>query len=243
LPTFQRFLDAIIGSSDNPALITREMMQGLTEHCAHIVRESRWDGRSEEIREEEAQLETLKRPAQRAAMRDRLAAIWGVPVSELPMDQPPPVAPQARYREVLSSGDPLDAVYWDLREFLLRDQGDRLRKCPVCKRYFVQVTARVRTYCDTPCRLTASPTRRARNAEYQQQYQERRIRDDLQKVRRAKDELWKTGVAALKLSWVLETAGISSRRWTSLRQWEIGQYEKPQVTDLTRRERPLARSG
>jgi hypothetical protein len=112
-------------------------------------------------------------------------------------------------------------VSWDLREFLLREQPNRLRNCPVCQYYFVQGTAQVQTYCDTPCRLKANPTRRARNAEYQQRLQEKRIRDDLQKVRRAKDQLWKSGIPALDLSWGLETAGISLCRWTTLRQWEI----------------------
>jgi hypothetical protein len=246
-PTVHQYLDAIIESRDNPERITRAMMQRVTDYCADIKCESRWDGTPAKIREQEAQQNTLKRPAQWAAVCERLAALWDEPVSrllpELPLDPPPPVTPPDRYHETWTASHPLAAIYWDLREFFQRSQPERLRKCPVCQRFFVQVTKRVQTYCDTPCRLKANLTRRERNAEYRRRYEEQRIRRDLRKVQTAKDSLGQTSERELQLSWVLQEADISKRRWTTLRQWEIAQYGKPQVTDLTRRVRPLARSS
>jgi Family of unknown function (DUF6076) len=184
----------------------------------------------------------MRAPDVLAAMKASLVAS-GAPESELLIIPPRPRTPSDRYHETWTPSDPLDAVYWDLREFFRRGQRERLRKCPVCHRYFVQVTARGQTYCDGPCRLKANLTRPTRTAEYKRRHYNKLVREDLQKVRQAKDHLREIGATALDLSWVLETAGISSRRWTSLRQWEIEQYGKPQVTDITRRARPLARSG
>jgi Family of unknown function (DUF6076) len=231
-PGFHQFLDAIIGSRDKPTLITREMMQTLTEHCAHMVLESRWDWTPAKIREQEAQRDTMKAAARRAAMRDRLAAKWGVPESELPIVPPPPRTPPPRYHEKWTPTDPLDGFYWDLREFLRRGQPERLQKCPVCQRYFVQVTARSQTYCDTPCRLKGNATQRERNAAYVRRHREKQIRADLSKVREAKVQLRAVGAKELELKWVLEEAGITKRRYNTLRQWEQKRYGKPRATAL-----------
>lgn len=233
-PVFRSFLACIIAAQDTPASLTWESMQTLTEHCLHVQLESRWDGRPEKVRQRAAQRYTDESPAMVAAVRSRLVA-QGVPESELPLVTLTPRRPPDRYHETWTPQDPLDALYWDLREFLRRGKPERLHRCPTCGRYFVQMTARTQTYCDAPCRIKANPTRRAHNAEYQRRHREGKIRDDLRKVRAAKGRLRTAGVETLKLEWVLEEAGVTKRRWTSLRKWETTQYGEPRATDLTKR--------
>jgi hypothetical protein len=236
--TFQQFLDAIIGSRDKPTLITREMMQTLTQHCADIVLESRWDSRPANLREQEAQRDTMKAAARLAAMRDRLAAKWGVPESEHPIVQPPPKTPPNRYHETWTPSDPLDGVYWDLREFLRRGQPERLQKCPVCQCYFVRVTARLQTYCGTPCRLKGNHTkeRKEQNAQHQRErralVKKRAIENDLKKVREAKKRLKDENLREFDLTMVLNKSGITERRWNTLQRWEVTHHGKPRVTVL-----------
>jgi hypothetical protein len=135
------------------------MMQAVTARCADIVLESRWYGVPAKVLEVVAQPDTVRAPARRAAMRDHLAAKWGVPESELSII-PPPLRPLPdRYHETYTSQNPLNWVYWNLREFLRRGQLERLRKCQVCQRYFVQKTVRAQTYCQTQCRLKADITK------------------------------------------------------------------------------------
>lgn len=184
---FQALLDGIITGTVAPG-----RLQGLTEHCAHLVIQSHWVGP------------------------------WPVELRSF-----------LRYEEVIRAQDPLDGIYGELREYLRRGGESRLKKCPVCSRYFVQATARAQTYCETSCQLKGNPTRQARNAAYQRQHRARdrakRIRADLTKVREAKSRLGQDP----RLESVLEEAGIGQRRWTTLRQWEINQYGKSRVTDLT----------
>ena len=42
------------------------------------------------------------------------------------------------------------------------------------------------------------------------------------------------GRTDLDLQSVIEEAGISGRRWISLRRWEEKEYGRPRTTDLTR---------
>jgi hypothetical protein len=236
-PAFHRFLDAIIGSRDKPTLITREMMQTLTQHCAEMVLESRWDWTPAKIREQEAQQDTVK-AAGLAAMRDRLAAKWGVLESELPIAPPPPRTPPPRYHEKWTPTDPLAGFYWDLREFLRRGQPERLQKCPVCQHYFVRVTARPQTYCGTPCRLKANHTkeRQEQNARYQREHRrvvrKRAIENDLKRVREAKRRLRDGNLQELDLTLVLDESGITERRWNTLQRWEVTNNVKHRVTVL-----------
>jgi hypothetical protein len=212
------------------------MMQTLTEYCAHIVRESRWDRTSDQIRERDVQRETMNTPASWAAMLDRLAAKWSVSKSELLIVRPPPRTPPPRYHETWPPSDPLDGVYWDLREFLRRGQPERWQKCPVCQRYFVQVTARSQTYCDPPCRHKGNATQRERNAAYQREYRalchKRKIKVLVDQVEEAKKRRRDIGVRELELTWVLQEAGIGKRQWDMLRRWEIEYHGKPRVTAL-----------
>jgi hypothetical protein len=231
-PAFQQFLDAIIGSHDKPTLITQEMLHTLTQHCAHMMLQSRWDWTPAKIREQEAREEPVKATAKWPAIRDRLAAKWGGAASELPNVQLLPRTPPPRYHEKWTSTDPLDWFYWDLREFLRRGQPERLQKCPVCQRYFVQVTARSQTYCDTPCRLKGNATAREQNATYVRRHREKQIRADLNKLREAQARLRAEGEKELELTWVLEEAGITKRRYNTLRQWEQHRYGKPRATGL-----------
>jgi hypothetical protein len=165
-------------------------------------------------------------------MRDRLAAKWGVAVSGLPIVPPPPRTPPSRYHEKWTSTDPLDWFYWDLWKFLRHGQPERLQKCPVCQRYFIQVTAQSQAYCDTPCRLKGDATTREQNARNVQRHREKQIRADLNKVREAKARLRAEGEKEFEFTWVLEEAGITKRRYNALRQWEQQQYGKPRATAL-----------
>jgi Family of unknown function (DUF6076) len=224
---FRTFLDAIIDSRDKPALLTPELMRTLSEHCHHVQVESRWDGSPEPVR---------RRSAQRYADREGLAktlAVKGYQITPTAGD----VTPPSRYHEFLIPADPLDGLYWELREFLRAGGGERLQQCPVCQRYFVLATARSQQYCATACRLKDNATRKAHNARYQQEFRARQreveIKADLHAIGEAKAQLLKVGKDEPNLSWVLEEAGLSKRRWTRARQWEIQRYGKPRATELT----------
>jgi hypothetical protein len=82
------------------------------------------------------------------------------------------------------------ASYWSLGKFLRLGGEQRLRKCPVCLRYFIQPTARLQTHCGDACRLKSDPNRREANAEYQRRHRgtlrEMLIQKDLKKVKEAK---------------------------------------------------------
>ena len=51
-----------------------------------------------------------------------------------------------------------------------------------------------------------------------------------------KMELRAMGEKALKESWVLETAEIHPRCWTTLKRWELQRYGEQRITDLSRSE-------
>jgi hypothetical protein len=225
---FRTLLDAVIGSRHKPALLTPELMRTLSEHCNHVQLESRWDGSPEVLRRQSAQSY-----ADRQQLPEMLAA-KGYQIAPRATAAVPP----SRYHESQLPMDPLDGLYWELREFLRAGGADRLQRCPVCERYFVQVTARAQTYCDTPCRLKDSATRKAHNTRYQQEFRARQreveIKADLNAIGKAKAQLWKEGADELDLSLVLEKAGLSKRRWTRARQWEIQRYGKTRATDLTK---------
>jgi hypothetical protein len=138
------------------------------------------------------------------------------------------------YFERLRVHDPLDGLYWELQGFLRLGGEQRLRKCRVCQRHFVQSTSRPQTYCAPACRLEGDPNRREANQEYQRRHRERGIRKDLNAVKEAKARLRAQGETDLALRSVLEAAHLSSRRWTSLRQWEEKHHGRPRVTDLTK---------
>jgi len=143
-----------------------------------------------------------------------------------------------KYYEYMQIRDPLDGLYWQLREFLRLGGEQRLRKCPVCLRYFIQPTARLQTHCGDACRLKSNPNRRKANAEYQRRHRgtqrEMLIQKDLKKVKEGKARLRAEGRTDLDLQPVIDEAGISERRWISLRRWEEKEYGRPRTTDLTR---------
>jgi hypothetical protein len=225
---FRMFLDAIINSRDKPALLTPELMRLLTEHCNHIGLESRWDGSPEFVR---------RQSAQRYADREKLAEVLAAKEYQIEA-KALPVAPPLRYREYLTPSDPLDGFDWELREFLRAGGSERLQRCLVCQRYFVQVTTRAQKYCDTPCRLKDNPTRKARNVLYQRDYRarqrEKEIKADLAAIRQAKAQIRENDAGEFDLSWVLEQAELSKRRWTRAQRWEIQRYGKARETDLTK---------
>ena len=223
---FRTFLDAVIDGRDRPALLTPELMRALTEHCSHVRLESRWDGSPEPVRRQSAQ-----GYADHRGLAEVLAAKGYRLTPTVAAPRLPP-----RYHEGLTPQDPLDGLYWEIREFLRAGGGERLRRCPVCHRYFVQATARAQRYCATACRLRGSATRKARNTHYQQAFRARQreveITADLQAIGKAKATLRAEGADELSLALVIEKAGLSKRRWTRARQWEIQHYGKPQVTEI-----------
>jgi hypothetical protein len=114
-----------------------------------------------------------------------------------------PANSSLQYYERSSIQDPLDGIYWELREFLRLGGEQRLRKCPVCERFFIQSTARPATYCDRKCRLNSDPSRREDDAEYHRRYRKKRreklIQENLEKVQGAKARLRAPGEKHLKL--------------------------------------------
>jgi len=215
---FRAFLDALIAGQP-----TQEHMEVLTTHCNHIVCRSSWDMQSEARRRAAAQAYSNPDPAAYEAFRETLLAKGHALRAHPPQRTRPP-----RYFESMTPQDPLDALYWDLREFLRRGKPERLQQCPACRRYFVQATARAQTYCDTTCRLKANPTRREKNPVYVKRHREKQIRMDLQRIRKAKNALRRATVSD-----ILETTGIGKRRWNTLHRWEVERYGYPKVTDLT----------
>ena len=137
-----------------------------------------------------------------------------------------------KYFEYLQIEDPLDGLYWQLRQFLRLGGEKRLRKCPVCQRYFIQTSARPQTYCVRTCRLNSNPKRREDNKETQRKRRERLIQEDLKRIQEAKARLRAWGELDLEL--VFEEAKINKWRWASLRRREEKEYGRPRVTDLTR---------
>jgi hypothetical protein len=138
-----------------------------------------------------------------------------------------------KYYEYMQIEDPLDGLYWQLREFLRLGGEQRLRKCPVCEHFFIQSTARPQTYCIRKCRLNSNPSRREDNQESQRKHREKLIQEDLKRGQEAKARLRALGEEDLALEWVLEEAKINKWRWTSLRRWEEKKYGRPCITDLT----------
>jgi hypothetical protein len=215
-PWFQAFLNALIAGQP-----TREHMEVLATHCNHIVCRSSWDRTPEAERIAAAQRYNDR--ARYEAFRQRRLA-----QGRTLFEPPPQRTPLPRYFEVMTPQDPLDGLYWELREFLRRGQPERLHQCPACGRYFVQATARAQTYCGTTCRLKANPTRREKNPEYVKRHREGKVREELQRVREAKKTL-----GSYTLADILKATGISKRRWNTLQKWEVEQYRRPRVTDLT----------
>jgi hypothetical protein len=166
--------------------------------------------------------------------------------------------PSLQSYERMRIQDPLDGIYWSLGKFLRLGGEQRLRKYPVCLRYFIQPTARLQTHCGDVCRLKSDPNRREANAEYQRRHRgklrEMLIQKDLKKVKEAKARLRALGEEDAELRWVLEEAKawlralgkedlalelvleeakIGKKRWTSLRRWEEKEYGTPRITDLS----------
>jgi Family of unknown function (DUF6076) len=143
-----------------------------------------------------------------------------------------------QYYEYMQIHDPLDGLYWQLREFLRLGGEQRLRKCPVCKHFFIQATARPATYCNRKCRLNSDPSRREADADYHRRYRKKRreklIQENLEKVQEAKARLRALGEEHLALGWVLEEAKIGKKRWNSLRRYEVEHYGESRATDLAR---------
>lgn len=212
---FQGFLKALIAGQP-----TEQQMEVLTTHCNHIGCQSSWDGRPEAVRIAAAQ--RYNDLTGYEAFRQTLLAKGHT----LP-EHPPQRTPSPRYFESMKPEDPLDSLYWDLREFLRRGHPERLQQCPACGRFFVQTTARAQTYCGTTCRLKANPTRRAKNLEYVKLHREKSIRTDLQRIREAKNAL-----GSYTLTDILEVTGIGKRRWSTLQKWEIEQDGHPKITAL-----------
>jgi len=146
---------------------------------------------------------------------------------------PPTPSP---YLRRINAQDPLDELYWELDQFLDQDGQRRLRKCPQCGRYFVQRTARVQTYCSTPCRRKANPTERTQNATYQRRHRairrEKQIKADLKRVGEIKQAFMTEMSESPMAEDVLERLHIGRRRWNRLVNWEIAQYGHPRDTDL-----------
>jgi hypothetical protein len=161
-------------------------MQTITEYCGHVWLNSRWDRAPDKVREQAAQRYTERTSTLIATVRARCVAA-GVPESELPTVALAPRKPPDRYFESWTPRDPLDPIYWNLREFFRHGQLWRLHRCPVGQRYFVQGTRREQWYCAPSSGVKRTPPQK--NAEYQRQRREARIEQDLGKIRQAKKAL------------------------------------------------------
>src|SRR5262249_26989171 len=148
---FQRLLDALIAGHPTP-----EQMQVITEHLQHVQPKRSWDGSPAQVREQAAR--GYEDPVVWEAMRQGLLAKGHGDIGGPPRRHPP-----SRYIQRINARDPLDGLYWELDQFLAPDGQHRLRKCPHCRRYFVQATARRQTYCKTSCQQKANPTKARKN--------------------------------------------------------------------------------
>jgi hypothetical protein len=142
---------------------------------------------------------------------------------------------QGYYVELRHVQDPLDTLYLQLRQFLLVGGDRRLRRCPVCQRYFVQRTDRAQTYCGTACGQQAYRANRPYNAEkmraYRARTREQRNSQDFRRVREVKKRLRDRG-EPLVLDDILHATGLSHQRWAALHRWEIKKAGKARVTAL-----------
>ncbi len=216
---FRRLLDALIVGHP-----TREQIEILTEHLRHVQPWRSWHRLPDQAQEQAEDPERWEgfRQTQLAKGHD----IGGPRL-------PPPPSP---YLRRINAQDPLDELYWELDQFLDQDGQRRLRKCPQCGRYFVQRTARVQTYCSTPCRRKANPTERTQNATYQRRHRairrEKQIKADLKRVGEIKQAFMTEMSESPMAEDVLERLHIGRRRWNRLVNWEIAQYGHPRDTDL-----------
>jgi len=219
---FRRLLDALIDGRP-----TRAQMQVLTEHCNHMRHTIGWDDTPELRRKQAAQ--RYEDDERWEGLRQKLRS-RGHPgdIGESP--QRPPLS---RYNWHINAQDPLDALYWELHQFLDKEGQSRLRQCRQCERYFVQATARRQSYCMTSCQQKANTPKAQNNAEYQRQHRKRKIEKDLQKITAAKKKLRSQTATALMEEWVLEETKLTKRRFNALGNWEIKQYGHRRVTDLT----------
>ena len=145
--------------------------------------------------------------------------------------------PSLKTYERMRIQDPLDGIYWSLGKFLRLGGEQRLRKCPICLRYFVQPTARLQTHCGDSCRPKSDFNRREANTEYQRCHREKlrkmRIEKDLRKIKEVKARLRAQGIKEPGLGRVLAEVKISSRWWESLCKWEREHHGRMHITDLT----------
>jgi hypothetical protein len=103
---------------------------------------------------------------------------------EDPSDPPPSVA---SYGMELEIQEALDVLYSPVAICFSNNTFNYLHKCPVCDRYFLARTARRQIYCTDRCRLKNNPIRREQNARYQSRHREKIIKQDLEKVKAAKE--------------------------------------------------------
>jgi len=150
---------------------------------------------------------------------------------------PPRRQPPSRYIQRINARDTLDGLCLELDQFLTNNGQNRLRKCSQCGRYFVQATARLKTYCMMSCQQKANPTKAQKNAAYQRTHRatqrERQLKADLQRVGKVKQEFITTTGAPPPVEDILARLHFGRRRWNMLVNWEMEQHDPPWVTDLT----------
>jgi hypothetical protein len=205
-------------------------MQFLTEHLQHVQPKRSWDGSPDQVREQAAR--RYEEPERWEALRQGLRAKGRGDIGAPPRRQPPP-----RYIQRINARDPLDVLYWELDQFLAKDGQNRLRKCPQCGRYFVQATATLKIYCETPCQQKANPTKRKQNAAnvraHRARQRQKQIKADLKRVREFIQTFKTTRGVSPMLEDVLKELDMGRRRWNTLVNWEFKQCDHPQDTDLT----------
>ena len=223
---FRGLLDKLIAGGP-----TQEQMRVLTEHLSHVQPTRRWDGSTDRHRQQAAQ--GYSDPESWQNIRQALIAKGRQDIGGTPPQRQPP----SRYVQSINAQDPLDVLYWELDQFLAQEGHRRLRQCPQCGRYFVQATARLRLYCRTSCQQQANPTKAQKNAAYQRTHRatqrERRLKADLQRVGKVKQEFITTTGAPPLIEDILARLPFGRRRWNTLVHWEIEHYNSPWVTDLT----------
>jgi hypothetical protein len=251
------FLEAVLAGGPTPA-----QMELMTAHCNHVRHVSRDDAEPTYcVRDREFEyLDVVRTGGPHPALRRRMTA-WARNVPGRPRDDaepmhgvgghasaadegladgapppedegPPEEAPS--YGEILEPQDPLDPLYYQLRQFYHRGTIALIQKCPRCHAFFLPLDDRRQTYCQARCRQHGQPNARARNVLYQRKFRAKSIPDDLDRVANAKQRLRALGERELQEEWVLRMLPMDRRRWKTLVDWEVTYLGAPKVTDLTR---------
>jgi len=224
-------------------------MRVMTAHCGHIRRTLRYgydpeptdDLRQKALTSGEVILTGGPPPALWRRIAQWARRLW------TPKEPP-------TYEEFLEPQDPLDPLCEQLRLLCQRGTIEYLGRCEHCYRYYLTRKVRGQRYCDESCKRRANRVPPKKNQQSVTEHRNRKRRDYLRRIKDAKARLRardpRPGGAAVEVLDVVEVLaevnkhlktkislrrwGISRRRWSALRAYEIKTHGEPRITDLTK---------